>query len=66
MANLNAAAPHFIRCIKPNSNKRAHDYDGVLVTKQLRYTGSYTLDRQIADVVPVSQSTLVFGAISRR
>lgn len=40
MANLNAAAPHFIRCIKPNTNKTSHEYDVELVTKQLRYTGT--------------------------
>ena len=39
MVNLNAAEPHFVRCIKPNLHKAPADYDNVLVTKQLRYTG---------------------------
>lgn len=39
MVNLNAAEPHFIRCLKPNSAKASHNWDPELVTKQLRYTG---------------------------
>ena len=39
MVNLNAAEPHFIRCIKPNLRKAPANFDKVLVTKQLRYTG---------------------------
>eukprot|EP00054_Salpingoeca_dolichothecata_P026515 m.189953 g.189953 ORF g.189953 m.189953 type:complete len:938 (-) comp25680_c0_seq1:211-3024(-) len=39
MVQLNAAAPHFIRCIKPNVEKEADLYTNDLVTKQLRYTG---------------------------
>lgn len=39
MEEMNAAHPHFIRCVKPNNNKVPDNYDDVLVTKQLRYTG---------------------------
>ena len=39
MVSLNAAEPHFIRCLKPNSVKEALNWDPELVTKQLRYTG---------------------------
>ena len=39
MDQLNAAAPHFVRCIKPNVNKMASTFDDALVLKQLRYTG---------------------------
>eukprot|EP00730_Choanoeca_flexa_P004849 TRINITY_DN11819_c4_g2_i6.p1 TRINITY_DN11819_c4_g2~~TRINITY_DN11819_c4_g2_i6.p1 ORF type:complete len:949 (+),score=327.87 TRINITY_DN11819_c4_g2_i6:88-2934(+) len=39
MVNLNAASPHFIRCIKPNASKAKHVYEGELVKNQLRYTG---------------------------
>ena len=39
MARLNVAAPHFIRCVKPNLDKQAANFDGDLVSKQLRYTG---------------------------
>ena len=39
MVNLHSAAPHFIRCIKPNSTKSKHEYEADLVKNQLRYTG---------------------------
>lgn len=36
---MSGAAPHFVRCLKPNMSKIPDTYDGELVTKQLRYTG---------------------------
>lgn len=39
MVNLNAAEPHFIRCLKPNGIKAASIWNPDLVTTQLRYTG---------------------------
>lgn len=39
MEMLNAATPHFVRCIKPNMTKKAKKFDGPMVQKQLNYTG---------------------------
>eukprot|EP00049_Salpingoeca_infusionum_P017711 m.354083 g.354083 ORF g.354083 m.354083 type:complete len:962 (-) comp16916_c0_seq1:372-3257(-) len=39
MAEMSNAAPHFIRCIKPNHVKQPAVYEEEMVTKQLRYTG---------------------------
>lgn len=39
MGRLNASAPHFIRCIKPNYDKLPEDFDEGFIAKQLKYTG---------------------------
>merc|ERR1712232_29771 len=39
MEMLNAATPHFVRCIKPNMTKSPKEFDGPMVQKQLNYTG---------------------------
>ncbi|XP_065060294.1 myosin-IIIb-like [Rhopilema esculentum] len=39
MEKLNAAAPHFIRCIKPNAEKVPSKFDFLYVRRQLNYTG---------------------------
>eukprot|EP00043_Microstomoeca_roanoka_P014807 m.147383 g.147383 ORF g.147383 m.147383 type:complete len:969 (-) comp16110_c2_seq2:273-3179(-) len=39
MGRLNVAAPHFIRCVKPNLDKADTIFDDELVSKQLSYTG---------------------------
>lgn len=39
MAALSACNPHYVRCIKPNANKRANDFDQPLVLHQVRYLG---------------------------
>lgn len=39
MLMLNAATPHFVRCIKPNMTKTAKEFDAPMVQKQLNYTG---------------------------
>ncbi|KAI4464781.1 myosin vii xv [Holotrichia oblita] len=39
MRTLNACHPYFIRCIKPNENKRPLEFDRALCCRQLRYSG---------------------------
>ena len=39
MDKMSQAAPHFVRCIKPNHSKQPKDFVEEMVTKQLRYTG---------------------------
>jgi myosin-7 len=39
MATLGACNPFFVRCIKPNENKRPNEFDRLLCTRQLRYSG---------------------------
>ena len=39
MSELNASAPWFVRCVKPNMQKAAGQFDDELVLQQLRYTG---------------------------
>eukprot|EP00794_Sanderia_malayensis_P009786 gene9786-10785_t len=39
MERLNSAAPHFIRCVKPNKDKVPDTFDDCYIQKQLNYTG---------------------------
>ena len=39
MHTLNSTRSHFIRCIKPNWDKKARRFEGQLVLEQLRYLG---------------------------
>jgi myosin heavy subunit len=39
IAQMNTAEPHFVRCIKPNMEKKPDLFIDDLTTKQLRYTG---------------------------
>uniref|UniRef100_H2YRX4 Myosin VIIAb n=1 Tax=Ciona savignyi TaxID=51511 RepID=H2YRX4_CIOSA len=39
MRTLSACQPFFVRCIKPNETKSAHNFDRELVARQLRYSG---------------------------
>ncbi|XP_061579633.1 unconventional myosin-X [Cololabis saira] len=39
MATLSASNPFFVRCIKPNMDKKANQFDPVVVLNQLRYSG---------------------------
>lgn len=41
MDTLNATAPHYIRCIKPNNQKVRNVYDAPLCLQQLRYAGVF-------------------------
>ena len=36
---LNTTQPQYVRCIKPNESKAANSFNGMLVLKQLRYSG---------------------------
>lgn len=39
MERVFSASPHFVRCIKPNREKKAFLCDDAFMLKQLRYTG---------------------------
>lgn len=39
VTKLMACTPHYIRCIKPNENKAAHDHDDKRVLHQVKYLG---------------------------
>ena len=39
MELLNSTQPQYVRCIKPNESKAANNFNGMLVLKQLRYSG---------------------------
>ena len=70
VTNLRLTEPHFIRCVKPNHQKRPGIFDGQLALRQLRYAGLFEAIRirqsgfayRIAHSVFVHQySTLVDG-----
>jgi myosin-7 len=39
MKTLRACHPWFVRCVKPNENKKPGEFDRLLCTRQLRYSG---------------------------
>lgn len=39
MKTLNATTPHYIRCIKPNDNKGAFEFENLRAIQQLRACG---------------------------
>jgi len=41
METLRTTAPHFIRCIKPNPNKKKREFTAPMVLEQLRYSGVF-------------------------
>lgn len=41
VANLRLTEPHFIRCVKPNHQKKPNFFDGQLILRQLRYAGLF-------------------------
>ena len=41
MKTLNQTEPHYIRCVKPNDNKRSGEFKGLMCLQQLRYAGVF-------------------------
>jgi myosin V len=39
MVNINTTSPHYIRCLKPNSNNVGNEFDSPLIVSQLRCGG---------------------------
>lgn len=39
LSKMVAGQPHFVRCIKPNNDRQAQNFDREKVLMQLRYTG---------------------------
>ena len=42
ITTLTKCIPHYIRCIKPNETKKAHDWDNQMVKHQVRGRGRNT------------------------
>eukprot|EP00004_Rigifila_ramosa_P000035 TRINITY_DN1005_c0_g2_i2.p1 TRINITY_DN1005_c0_g2~~TRINITY_DN1005_c0_g2_i2.p1 ORF type:complete len:1171 (-),score=265.89 TRINITY_DN1005_c0_g2_i2:1914-5426(-) len=56
MTTLYSTEPHYIRCIKPNSNKSAQVWEPQLVLRQLRYSGMLATIRIRTAGYPVRKS----------
>lgn len=41
VTNLRLTEPHFVRCVKPNHQKKSGIFDGQLALRQLRYAGLF-------------------------
>jgi hypothetical protein len=41
VTNLRLTEPHFVRCVKPNHQKKPQIFDGQLALRQLRYAGLF-------------------------
>lgn len=41
MEKLNQTHPHYVRCVKPNSEKEANNFQSVMSLEQLRYAGVF-------------------------
>mmetsp|Transcript_24289 Transcript_24289/g.34812 ORF Transcript_24289/g.34812 Transcript_24289/m.34812 type:complete len:685 (-) Transcript_24289:302-2356(-) len=60
MHTLRQTNPHYIKCIKPNSEKRPRCFDSDLVMQQLRYSGVLEVVRIRREGFPVRVSFLEF------
>ena len=43
ITTLGKSEPYYIRCFKPNQNQRPNDFDGGVILKQLRQSGTVEL-----------------------
>lgn len=45
IATLRATSPHYVKCIKPNSDKQPLQFDSAMVLEQLKYSGALEVVR---------------------
>ena len=48
--------PHYIRCVKPNANKAALDFDNVMVMEQLKCNGTLEMVRIRREGYPIRET----------
>jgi len=48
--------PHYIRCVKPNGNKRALDFDSLMVMEQLKCNGTLEMVRIRREGYPIRET----------
>ena len=66
ITTLLACSPHYVRCIKPNDNKKAGTIDEQRIRHQVRYLGYFTYPATlpISSSLPLSLSLLLLCLIT--
>jgi myosin-5 len=60
LLNLRSTSPHYIKCVKPNSDKVPGRFNAEMVTEQLRYSGALEVVRIRQEGFPISLSFAQF------
>jgi len=60
LSTLSSTAQHYVKCIKPNSNKASKDFNPRLVTEQLKYNGVLEIVRIRRDGYSIRLSFIEF------
>ena len=58
-SDILSTTPHYIRCVKPNNNKSAHDFDAPMVMEQLRCNGTLEMVRIRREGYPMREEVRV-------
>lgn len=60
LVTLRATSPHYIKCVKPNTNKIPGQFDPFMVLEQLRYSGALEVVRIRQEGFPICLSFINF------
>jgi myosin heavy subunit len=60
LLNLRSTSPHYIKCVKPNSEKAPGRFNAEMMSEQLRYSGALKVVRIRQEGFPISLSFAQF------